>query len=56
VTGGSERLLEVRRTFLSDDEETIGKAGALFAANALQPLTKGPPKLCEWPRHWRLSV
>ena len=41
MIGGSERLLEVRRTVLADLQKTIGKAKALFTADALQPLTKG---------------
>ena len=41
MIGGSERLLEVRRTVLANLQKTIGKAKALFTADALQPLTKG---------------
>ncbi len=41
MIGGSERLLEVRRTVLADLQKTISKAKALFTADALQPLTKG---------------
>ena len=44
MIGGSERLLEVRRTVLADLQKTIGKAKALFTADALQPLTKGNPR------------
>ena len=56
MIGGAERLLEVRRTVLADLQKTIGKAEALFLADALEPLTKGnrdggrhaiPSQLCQ---------
>jgi hypothetical protein len=35
MIGGSEGLLEVRRTVLANRQKTVGKAEALLASNAL---------------------